>query len=41
MVGVRLVEVETAAEVARAINERTALMFFMNKSEPDGRARAD
>jgi L-seryl-tRNA(Ser) seleniumtransferase len=36
-VGVRLVEVETPAEVARAVTDRTALMFFMNVAEPDGR----
>src|SRR5262249_2831278 len=29
-VGVRLIEVETAAEVHKAVNKRTALMFFMN-----------
>src|SRR5207253_1578773 len=29
-VGVRLIEVETAADVRRAVHERTALMFFMN-----------
>src|SRR5262245_31181737 len=39
-VGVRLVEVETAAEVRKAVNKRTALMFFMNKDEPNGRIRA-
>src|SRR6185369_5025416 len=26
-----------AAEVANAVNERTALMFFMNKDDPTGR----
>ncbi len=36
-VGVRLIEVETAADVKRAVNERTALMFFMNVAEPNGR----
>jgi uncharacterized pyridoxal phosphate-dependent enzyme len=36
-VGARLVEVETAAEVSNAVNERTALMFFMNKEDPAGR----
>jgi L-seryl-tRNA(Ser) seleniumtransferase len=40
-VGVRLVEVETAAEVRKAVNKRTALMFFMNKDEPNGRIRAN
>src|SRR5262249_45356886 len=29
-VGVRLIDVETAADVERVIGERTALMFFMN-----------
>jgi D-glucosaminate-6-phosphate ammonia-lyase len=36
-VGVRLVEVESPADVKRAVNERTALMFFMNVAEADGR----
>lgn len=36
-VGVRLIDVETAAEVRQAVNERTALMFFMNIAEPNGR----
>jgi L-seryl-tRNA(Ser) seleniumtransferase len=38
-VGVKLVEVETADDVKRAINERTALMFFMNVAEADGRIK--
>ena len=36
-VGARIVEVETAAEVAAAVNARTALMFFMNKDDAAGR----
>ena len=36
-VGVKLIDVETAADVARAVNERTALMFFMNIQEPAGK----
>src|SRR5262249_5885906 len=36
-VGVRLSDVETAADVAKAVTRRTALMFFMNVNEPDGR----
>jgi L-seryl-tRNA(Ser) seleniumtransferase len=36
-VGVRLIEVETAAQARKAINDRTALMFFMNVAEPSGR----
>jgi L-seryl-tRNA(Ser) seleniumtransferase len=36
-VGVKLVTVETPADVNRAVNERTALMFFMNVADADGR----
>jgi L-seryl-tRNA(Ser) seleniumtransferase len=36
-VGVRLIDVETAADVQRAINGRTALLFFMNVAEPEGK----
>jgi L-seryl-tRNA(Ser) seleniumtransferase len=36
-VGVKLIDVETPADVRRTVNERTALLFFMNVSEPDGR----
>jgi L-seryl-tRNA(Ser) seleniumtransferase len=36
-VGVQLIEVEMAAEVERAVNSRTALMFFMNVAEAGGR----
>ena len=39
-VGVRLIDVETAADVAKAVTPRTALMFFMNKDEESGRIRA-
>lgn len=38
-VGVKLIEVETPAEVAKLVNGRTALMFFMNKADADGRIR--
>ncbi|MBM3997117.1 MAG: aminotransferase class V-fold PLP-dependent enzyme [Planctomycetes bacterium] len=38
-IGVRLIDVETAADVRRAINDRTALMFFMNKDDAAGRIR--
>src|SRR5579864_555289 len=38
-VGVRLIDVETAADVARVVNERTALMFFMNVAEADGKIK--
>jgi L-seryl-tRNA(Ser) seleniumtransferase len=36
-VGVKLIDVETAADVRRVVGARTALMFFMNVAEPDGR----
>jgi D-glucosaminate-6-phosphate ammonia-lyase len=36
-VGARLIDVETTADVPKAIGKRTALMFFMNKAETDGR----
>jgi D-glucosaminate-6-phosphate ammonia-lyase len=36
-VGVKLIDVETPADVKRAVGERTALMFFMNVAEADGR----
>lgn len=39
-VGVKLIDVESAADVAKAVNPRTALMFFMNKDEEAGRIRA-
>src|SRR5262245_31491517 len=38
-VGVKLVTVETAADVDRAVNDRTALMFFMNYLEADGQIK--
>jgi D-glucosaminate-6-phosphate ammonia-lyase len=38
-VGVRLIDVETADDFAKAVNKRTALMFFMNKDDAAGRIR--
>src|SRR5262249_17824974 len=38
-VGVKLIEGETADDVTGAVNERTALLFFMNKDEPEGRIK--
>src|SRR5262249_32627128 len=38
-VGVKLIDVETAADVRRAVNDRTALMFFLNLADPDGRIK--
>ena len=40
-VGVKLIEVETAADVAKAVNERTALMFFMNYMEAEGKIKRE
>jgi L-seryl-tRNA(Ser) seleniumtransferase len=36
-VGVKLIDVETPADVRRVVNERTALLFFMNVAEAEGR----
>ncbi|HMC88218.1 MAG TPA: hypothetical protein VKI17_01660 [Gemmataceae bacterium] len=36
-VGVKLIDVESAADVAKAVTKRTALMFFMNFAEREGR----
>src|SRR5207244_9138701 len=38
-VGVKLIDVETPADVRRAAGERTALMFFMNVAEEQGRIK--
>jgi uncharacterized pyridoxal phosphate-dependent enzyme len=34
--GARIVTVETRAELDAAISDRTAMMFFLNKADPDG-----
>src|SRR5262245_4842609 len=36
-VGVKLIDVVTAADVARAVSDKSALLFFMNISEAEGR----
>lgn len=38
-VGVKLIEVQTADDVHRAVNERTAMLFFMNVAEPQGQIK--
>ncbi len=38
-VGVKLIDVETPADVRRAVHGRTALMFFMNLAEADGKIK--
>ncbi len=35
--GVKLIEIETGEELEKAINERTAMMFFLNSSDPEGK----
>lgn len=38
--GAKIVTVETRQELEAAINERTGMMFFLNKGEPDGQIRS-
>lgn len=40
-VGVKLVDVESTADLKKAINPRTALMFFMNMADADGKIKRD
>lgn len=37
LVGAKIIWVETKEELERAINERTAMMFFYNEMEPEGK----
>jgi D-glucosaminate-6-phosphate ammonia-lyase len=39
--GAKIVTVETREELDRAVSERTAMMFFLNKAEPDGQIKSD
>ena len=39
--GVKLIDVETRAELERAINDRTAMMLFYNLFEPDGKIKRE
>jgi len=41
LTGAKIVRVETREELDRAINDRTAMMFFLNKADPEGRIRRD
>src|SRR5437867_2433998 len=41
LVGARLVWVENRAELDRALGERTAMMFFLNKAGPQGVVKRD
>jgi L-seryl-tRNA(Ser) seleniumtransferase len=38
-VGVKLIDAETAADVERAVGKRTALLFFMNVADGDGKIK--
>ncbi len=38
--GTRIVDVETGADLERAVNERTAMMLFLNYGEPAGEIKA-
>lgn len=39
--GAKIVSVETREELEAAINERTGMMFFLNKAEPNGKISAE
>ena len=39
--GAKIVTVETRGELEAAINERTGMMFFLNKAEHDGQIKSD
>jgi L-seryl-tRNA(Ser) seleniumtransferase len=39
--GAKIVTVETRKELEAAINERTGMMFFLNKADPHGEIRAE
>lgn len=41
LVGTKVIEVETRAELESAITDRTAMLFFLNKAEPDGQIHRD
>ena len=39
--GAKIVSVETRQELESAINERTGMMFFLNKADPNGQIKSD
>lgn len=41
MCGAKIVTVETRKELEAAINDRTGMMFFLNKAEPSGEIKAE
>lgn len=38
--GIKLIEIETAAQLESAISDKTAMMFFLNDSDPKGQIKA-
>jgi len=41
LVGTKIIEIETRSELESAITDRTAMLFFLNKAETDGKIRRD
>jgi L-seryl-tRNA(Ser) seleniumtransferase len=39
--GIKMIEVETAEELEKAVNERTAMMLFFNDADPRGKIKID
>ncbi len=39
--GIKMIEVETAEELEKAVNERTAMMLFFNDADPKGKIKID
>ena len=39
--GVKIIEVETAADLERAVSEKTAMMLFFNDADPKGKIKTD
>jgi len=37
LVGTKIIEIETSSELESAISDRTAMLFFLNKADPDGK----
>jgi D-glucosaminate-6-phosphate ammonia-lyase len=38
--GIKLIEIETAAQLESAINDKTAMLFFLNDADPKGQIKA-
>jgi len=41
LVGTKVIEIETREELESAITDRTAMLFFLNKADPDGKIRRE